>query len=195
MSSSDPNSKIDFLDPPNVVKKKIAAAYANPGEVEGNGLLAFLKSVLLPIATLRMATEAGSKSPFVTADAPAGSIFSINRPEKHGGQLHYPSYEQIEANYADQTLHPADLKLGVTEAINLLLAPIQQEYNTDEAFKEIEKLAYPPPEAPAKKVKVKKVNPRFAKSEGEVADPPTDGIKNANLEEGTKKMEENSGVA
>lgn len=152
MSSSDPNSKIDFLDDPAAIKKKIKAAYANPGEVEGNGLLSFIKMVLLPVGELR---EEGS--PFVLPEAPQGTVFSINRPEKHGGALHYASYEEVEKSYANETLHPADLKLGVQEAINLLLKPIQDEFQNDPAFQELEKLAYPPPEAPPKKVKQKKV--------------------------------------
>lgn len=194
MSASDPNSKIDFLDQPNVVKKKIKEAYANPGEVEGNGLLAFIRAVILPIAALRMATSPASRSPFLTPDAPQGAVFSINRPEKHGGPLHYDDYQSIESHYADQSLHPADLKLGVQEAINYLLAPIQEEYNTDSAFKEAERLAYPPPEEPQKKVKAKKINPK-AKGERpadgddvQVADPPTDGIAGVSLEEGVQQL-------
>ena len=189
MSSSDASSKIDFLDDPSVIKKKIKDAYAVPGEVEGNGLLAFVKAVILPIAALK------PTSPFALDGCPTGTIFSINRPDKHGGPLHYTDYADIEKNYADQTLHPADLKLGVQEAINQLLKPIQDEYNSDPSFRETERLAYPPPEEPAKKVKQKKQNPRFAKPEGEsvgangqVPAPPTEGLANVSLEQASEQL-------
>jgi tyrosyl-tRNA synthetase len=37
MSASDPDSKIDVLDGPELVKKKLKKAYAAAGEVEGEG--------------------------------------------------------------------------------------------------------------------------------------------------------------
>ena len=40
MSSSDPNSKIDFLDPPEVVRRKIKAAFCEEGNTAENGVLA-----------------------------------------------------------------------------------------------------------------------------------------------------------
>ncbi|KAK5145144.1 Tyrosine--tRNA ligase cytoplasmic, partial [Oleoguttula sp. CCFEE 6159] len=42
MSASDPDSKIDLLDTPEVVKKKIKKAFAPPKEVEGNGMMSFV---------------------------------------------------------------------------------------------------------------------------------------------------------
>lgn len=196
MSASVATSKIDFLDSPNIVKKKISQAYASPGEVEGNGLLAFLKAVILPLAALK------TQSPFLASGAPPGTQFSIDRAEKHGGPLHYASYDAIEKAYASQELHPADLKQGVTDAINLLLKPIQEEFANDSSFQEIERLAYPPAEAAPKKVKEKKINPRFAPTaEGEasqqttqqsktVPDPPTLNVAALSMDEGVKELEQ-----
>lgn len=47
------DSKIDLLDPPEVVNRKIRKAVAVPKVVEENGLLAFVEYVLLPAAALR----------------------------------------------------------------------------------------------------------------------------------------------
>lgn len=52
MSASDPNSKIDLIDPPDVVARKIKKANAAPKEVEDNGLLAFVEHVLFPASGL-----------------------------------------------------------------------------------------------------------------------------------------------
>ena len=53
MSSSDKDSKIDLLDPPDVVTKKIKKAVAAPQVVDENGVLAFVEFVLLPASSLR----------------------------------------------------------------------------------------------------------------------------------------------
>lgn len=47
------DSKIDLLDSPEVVSKKIRKAVAAPKIVEENGVLAFVEYVLLPVADLR----------------------------------------------------------------------------------------------------------------------------------------------
>ena len=53
MSASDPDSKIDVLDAPEVVTKKLKRSYAAPKEVEGNGVLTFVQYVLLPAGALK----------------------------------------------------------------------------------------------------------------------------------------------
>lgn len=57
MSSSDPDSKIDLLDKPDVVTKKLKKAYCPPKEVEGNGVLSFIEYVLLPAGALKYGEE------------------------------------------------------------------------------------------------------------------------------------------
>ena len=54
MSSSDPDSKIDFLDPPEVVRRKIKGAFCEEGNTAENGVLAFVNAVLIPISQLRL---------------------------------------------------------------------------------------------------------------------------------------------
>lgn len=46
MSSSEEDSKIDLLDSPAVIKKKLKKAFCEPGNVTENGLLAFAKHVI-----------------------------------------------------------------------------------------------------------------------------------------------------
>ena len=52
MSASDPDSKIDLLDTPEAVTKKLKKAYAKATEVEGNGVIGFVEFVLLPLSVL-----------------------------------------------------------------------------------------------------------------------------------------------
>ncbi|ORX55675.1 tyrosyl-tRNA synthetase [Hesseltinella vesiculosa] len=127
MSSSDPDSKIDFLDAPAVVKKKISKAFCEEGNVEDNGLLAFLKSVFFPLKSLNGQTPE----------------FKITRPEKWGGDILYSTYQALEDDFKEKKLHPGDLKAGVTDAINALLEPIRKTFE-DPKLIEITNAAYPP---------------------------------------------------
>lgn len=154
MSSSDPNSKIDFLDTPEAVKKKIKAAFCEEGNITDNGLLAFIRAVAIPIAVMHAERE-DSVRPFVTAGAPAGSVFTISRNEKYGGPLHFSDYATLEKAFADKEIHPGDLKGAVTTALLTLLDPIRKAFEESEEWKAIEQLAYPPPEKPGKKKEVR----------------------------------------
>jgi tyrosyl-tRNA synthetase len=49
MSSSEEDSKIDLLDTPTAVKKKLKKAFCEPGNVTDNGILAFVKHVLFSL--------------------------------------------------------------------------------------------------------------------------------------------------
>lgn len=139
MSASDPNSKIDLLEEPKAVKKKINSAFAAPGVVEGNGLISFIEYVVFPIFELR--------------EGDGNATFRIDRPEQYGGPITYKSVDEIKTAYESQDLSPQDLKLGVTDVINSLLEPLRKEFLEDEEFQKIEKLAYPPPAVKAKKEK------------------------------------------
>lgn len=165
MSSSDSGSKIDFLDAPSDVKKKLKDAFCIEGVVEENGVLAFVKAVLFPISRLRQESQeleeqikeqGGRSKSLILDDAPQGTLFSIQRPEKFGGNLHYSSYESVENDFAAKKLHPLDLKNGVADAINTLLEPIQRAWKEDAAFKKAEEDAYPSEKPVAGKKKEKK---------------------------------------
>jgi tyrosyl-tRNA synthetase len=88
MSASDPDSKIDLLDDAKTVERKIRKAVCAPMDTSpDNGVLSFVKYVLLPISELK-----------------GGSRFFINRHEKWGGPLTYTSFEDIEKDFAADTV-------------------------------------------------------------------------------------------
>ncbi|XP_066231856.1 tyrosine--tRNA ligase, cytoplasmic isoform X2 [Saccopteryx leptura] len=122
MSSSEEESKIDLLDRKEDVKKKLKKAFCEPGNVENNGVLAFIKHVLFPL-----------KSEFV-----------ILRDEKWGGNKTYTAYLDLEKDFADEVVHPGDLKNSVEVALNKLLDPIREKFNTP-ALKKLSSAAYPDP--------------------------------------------------
>ena len=84
MSASDPDSKIDLLDTPDVVKKKLKKAYAVPKEIEGNGIISFVEYVLLPISALKHEGKAR---------------FAIERREGEGEALVYSDIESLKEDY------------------------------------------------------------------------------------------------
>jgi tyrosyl-tRNA synthetase len=92
MSSSDPDSKIDLLDPPETVAKKIKKAHAAPQVVEENGLLAFIEFVLLPAARLRGSGE-----------------FRVDRERDGLEPLTYTDIEKIREDYKNDVVCSVDL--------------------------------------------------------------------------------------
>ncbi|MBN2051948.1 tyrosine--tRNA ligase [Candidatus Woesearchaeota archaeon] len=122
MSASKEDSKIDLLDSDENVKNKLKKAFCPAGVVEGNGVLAFAKHVLMVI-------KQDQKKPFV-----------IERAEKFGGKLSYNSYEALEQDYVNKKLHPEDLKKAVADEIIGLLKPMKKDI---EKKLKIIKEAYP----------------------------------------------------
>merc|ERR1712110_1207275 len=120
MSSSDVDSKIDLLDTPQAVKKKIAKAFCEEGNIENNGILSFCEYVIYP----------------------ALGEFKVERKEEYGGNKSYAEFSELKQDFADSNLHPGDLKAGVVASINQLLDPIRQEFKTPELQKVTAK-AYP----------------------------------------------------
>lgn len=140
MSASDPNSKIDIIEDPKVVKKKIGAAFCAPGDPE-NGLIAFVKNVIQPIHELK-------------TDVQGSFSFHIDRPEKYGGPIHYESLEELTTAFVNGDLSPVDLKAGVSDKINELLKPIRETYDASTEFQKAAADGYP---VEVKEKKVKKV--------------------------------------
>ncbi|KAK4249764.1 hypothetical protein C7999DRAFT_12469 [Corynascus novoguineensis] len=138
MSSSDPDSKIDLLDAPETVAKKIKKAHAAPQVVEENGLIAFIEFVLLPAARLRGSGE-----------------FRVDRERDGLDALVYTDIEKIREDYKNDVLTPQLLKPAVAKELNALLAPIQEAFQASKEWQDIAEKAYPPPPKKEKKVKNK----------------------------------------
>ncbi|KAK7108880.1 tyrosine--tRNA ligase, cytoplasmic-like [Littorina saxatilis] len=124
MSSSDEDSKIDLLDSPAQVKKKLKKAFCEPGNVADNGVLSFCKHVLFPLRVVD------------------GKEFTVKRAPDNGGDLRFSKFEDLEQTFAKEELHPADLKSAVEGYLNCLLAPIRAEFETPDMKKLVAK-AYP----------------------------------------------------
>ncbi|KAF8261110.1 hypothetical protein EI94DRAFT_1773523 [Lactarius quietus] len=183
MSSSDPDSKIDFLDPPDAVRRKIKKAFCEEGNVEDNGVLSFVEAVLIPISELRLERAAEKTSsnpetdeehgkPFATEGAPPGTVFSVSRDEKYGGPMHFSTYDALREAFEKREVHPKDLKGAVADAVVSLLAPIRKRFEESKEWQEVTELAYPTP-VPEKKKKKEKVYHPPPPGKGKNANPAT----------------------
>jgi len=107
MSKSDPDSAIFMLDSPDDIKRKINKAYCPAKEITENPILEYCKYII-----------------FERIDT-----FSIERPEKYGGNVEYNSFEDLEKDYGEGKLNPPDLKPAVINYLNQLLDPIRDHFN------------------------------------------------------------------
>ncbi|VVB79316.1 Tyrosine--tRNA ligase [uncultured archaeon] len=117
MSSSMPNTKIDTLEEESEVIKKINKAECVEGDPE-NGIMALLKFLIFVMKKDK------------------GETFTIERPEKFGGNKVYSSYEEVEKDFLEKKLHPMDLKNSVAKEINKLLSHIREDKKIHELHKE-----------------------------------------------------------
>jgi tyrosyl-tRNA synthetase len=109
MSASDPKTKVDILDDEQIVTDKIKNAFCEAGVVEDNGVLAFLKNVIMVI-------KQDNKESFV-----------IERPAKFGGNISFKTYAELEDAFVEKKVHPLDLKAALAKDINILLHPARKQ--------------------------------------------------------------------
>jgi tyrosyl-tRNA synthetase len=147
MSSSDPHSKIDFLDSAESVTTKVHMAACEDGVIEGNGLLQITKHILIPLSALKSdpAFEHPKPNPLISPNAPMGTLFSINASSIGGvpAERHYSSIEALAKDFEERQVTAAELKDAVSDALNKLLDPIREAFDTSQEWQEITKLAYP----------------------------------------------------
>ena len=122
MSSSEEKGKIDLLDTEEDVKKKINAAYCVAGSMENNGVMAFLKYVVM---TLKEDGKSG---------------FMIERPAKFGGDVSYATYHELQNDFMEKKIHPMDVKNALAAEVNRMLEPVRKRFKGREKL--LEK-AYP----------------------------------------------------
>ncbi|MEM5830659.1 MAG: tyrosine--tRNA ligase [Candidatus Aenigmatarchaeota archaeon] len=121
MSKSKPETAIFIHDSEEDVKRKILNAFCPPKQIEMNPILEICKYII-----------------FRNFDR-----MIIKREEKYGGNIEILSYEELEKLYIDGKIHPLDLKNAVIEYLNIILEPIRNYFEKENARKlyEIVKMA------------------------------------------------------
>ncbi|MDZ4256215.1 MAG: tyrosine--tRNA ligase, partial [archaeon] len=113
MSKSVQGSAIFLDDSEEEIRKKLAQAFCMEKEISYNPVLDWAKHLVFPF------TDA----------------LAIERPAKFGGNITYPAYASLEADFASGKLHPMDLKNGVAEALIAILAPARRHLTSSHSLK------------------------------------------------------------
>ena len=103
MSKSFPDTCVFVHDAPEEVERKIKNAFCPPKQTTENPILEILKFIIF-----RKSRK-----------------FELERPRKFGGTETYFSFDELEAAYRKGEIHPLDLKLNVSTALNEILEPVR----------------------------------------------------------------------
>ena len=122
MSSSEANTKIDLMDRPKSIRKKVGKAYLPEKNID-NGLFEFLEKVIWKYLK----------------DQNKNILFQ--RHEKYGGNIEFKNIDELKTNILNGNVHPVDLKQYVSKFLIDLLEPLR-ELNNDETFVNISENAY-----------------------------------------------------
>jgi len=107
MSKSIPDSAIFITDTVDEIRRKINKAFCPEREVEFNPILDWCKSLIFRIKPFKL---------------------KITRSKKFGGDIVYIDYLDLEKDFFDGKLHPADLKSAVAESIIKILEPVRKHF-------------------------------------------------------------------
>ncbi|MGA2198550.1 MAG: tyrosine--tRNA ligase [Nitrososphaerales archaeon] len=115
MSKSKPDSAIFIHDTPEEIARKVAKAWCPEKVAEANPILEFSRYIIFH--------EKAS--------------FTIERPEKYGGNVTFASYPDLERDYLAGRLHPNDLKKSVSRELAEILRPLRDHFKGREIIQEI----------------------------------------------------------
>ena len=106
MSKSDPKTNITVTDSPEVIKEKLSKAFCPAKEIQDNPVLAISERIIFP----------------------AKGSFSLKRPEKYGGDLHFKSCEELAEAYSTGKIHPQDLKDSTASELAEILSSVRRHF-------------------------------------------------------------------
>lgn len=121
MSASE-DFKIALTDSKALIRQKINSAESMLGETKNNGILTFFQIVVFPCFCKQKIT------------------FTINRRDEKS--LIIVRYREIYKFYVKKIIHPADLKISLSNFINVMLNPIRVEFSL-KVNQKLQRNAYP----------------------------------------------------
>ena len=114
MSKSKPDTCVFIYDEPEEIKQKLSKAFCPERVVKHNPVLDVCKYIIFR----------------------EKSVFTIERPDKFGGNIAFQSYLELETAYAEGNLHPMDLKTGVAVELGNILAPVRRYFENNREAKD-----------------------------------------------------------
>lgn len=111
MSKSAPDSGIFMHDTDAQIKKKISKAWCEAGDTANNPVLEMCRQII-----------------FHQKDQ-----ITVERPDRFGGDATY-DYEELERDFVQKRLHPADLKRAVGTELAGVVGPVRDAIALDETL-------------------------------------------------------------
>ena len=111
MSKSHPDSAIFMNDSKEDIKRKIAKAYCPEKTVEDNPILEYMRYIIFE-------------------GFPA---VKIERDKKHGGDIVFENYHELEKEFIAGKIHPMDLKNSTAEHLDKMIEPIRKHFEHGKA--------------------------------------------------------------
>ncbi len=105
MSKSDSNSGIFIHNTDDEIRTKIKKAWCEQGNIQNNPILEITKHIVYH----------------------EFNEIAIERPEKFGGNVNYNNYQELEQDFSQNKLSPADLKPAIAEYLVKIIAPIRDK--------------------------------------------------------------------
>jgi len=119
MSKSKPETCVFIHDSEEDVIRKIKKANCPPKQVIANPVTEIVQYILFDVS----------------------NELTIERAEKHGGDLTYATFESFKQDYEQGVIHPQDLKINVARLLNQLLQPSRKYFEKHEdIIEEVKKL-------------------------------------------------------
>jgi tyrosyl-tRNA synthetase len=106
MSKSNPANAILIHDSESEVVEKLMKAYCPAGVVNGNPVLDMIRYIIFH----------------------QYSEFDVLRPSKWGGNVSYHNYDDLERDFIERRIHPADLKNAAARYINKIIDPVRKRF-------------------------------------------------------------------
>jgi len=115
MSKSKPETSIFVHDSREQILSKVNSAYCPAKVLEGNALIEYSRYIIFrKMKSLK-----------------------VERPEKYGGNAEFFSCSELEDAFRKGSLHPADLKKGVGESLDRIIAPVRDHFEKDPAARRL----------------------------------------------------------
>jgi tyrosyl-tRNA synthetase len=118
MSKSDPENAIFMDDEQADIKRKIRKAFCEPGNIEKNPILEYFKYIVFKINN-------------------QVTITVINVETNEQVQKTFTDYNTLETEFAQQKIHPSDIKPVLINYINEFLTPVRKYINDNNDVKKL----------------------------------------------------------
>lgn len=116
MSKSNPDNTVFMDDSEADVKRKITKAFCEPGNIDKNPILDWIKWIIIPI----------------NGEFKVCGNEKFNEPDKI-----YTDFSLLQSDYANQLIYPTEIKKAFIIVINKMLCPVREHFANNKDANEL----------------------------------------------------------